>query len=447
MTRANLKDERWNTIFRQERIGDALQKQGWYLIQARTIKQKYGWEPRLLAKIDDHESLPAIFQDHDAVILSLANGRYVIVRVGNHGKPFFPTLPPIWESPRHIPLGDLPERYHTFRWKKAFTGESEAIDAAFASRLLHDFVGEEALTLTIRGRRRFSLKQKLPLRLRINRTLKEFPGLEFGSPQMEVDAGYEAPSSLYLIESKLHLTDNFNPRQVFFPSIYWQRQLRAKGSRKSVRPIYLLYTNHFYYLYELEIEDEAINAIHVRRQQWYILGEPPWTLRWLGELLAKTQLVPQPEIPFPQADLLPRIYDLLEALQRMGAMTIPQVAERQHFTERQAYYYASAAKWLGWAEIEKSQVTLTKAGRKLAKTPPYSRLEKTLQVLSCRPVFRSALILWHKQHKLPSQAQIGKWIEEAGARGEIKGLSGNTVHRRAQTARHWLQMLAPLVKS
>ncbi len=446
MPRTSSKNERWATIFQQERIDDALQKQGWYLIQAGAIRQKYGWEPRLLAKIDDHESLPAVFRDQDAVILSLANGRYVIVRVGDHGKPFFPDLSPIWERPRHVPLGDLPERYHTFRWDEAFTGESEAIDAAFASRILHDFVGEEELTLTIRGRRRFSLKQRLPLRLRINQALKEFP-LEFGSPQMEVDAGYEAPHGLYLIESKLHLTGNFNPRQVFFPYIYWQRQLQAKGSRKRVHPIYLLYTNHFYYLYELEIEDEAINAMRVIRQQWYILGEPPWTLRWLGELLAKTQLVPQPKDPFPQADLLPRIYDLLEALQRRGAMTIPQVAERQHFTERQAYYYASAAKWLGWAEIEKGQVTLTQAGRKLAKTPLYSRLEKTLQVLSRRPVFRPALRFWYEQRKLPSQAQIGKWIEEASAQGEIKELSGNTIHRRAQTARHWLQMLAPLVKS
>ncbi len=446
MSRTSSKNKQWATIFQQEGIDAALRKQGWYIIQAKTIKEKYKWEPRLLAKIDDHESLPPIFREHGAVILSLANGRYIIVRVGKKGQPFFPELPPIWGIPRYVPLGDLPKRYHTIQWEKAFTGESEAIDAAFISRILHDFVGEEELTLTIRGRRRFSLAEKLPLRIRIHHKLKEFPGLEFDNPQMEVDAGYETEKSIYLIESKLHITRTFNPRQIFFPYIYWQRQLQAKGSHKDVRPIYLLYTNHFYYLYELEIQDEAINAIGVKRQQGYILAEPPLSIQWLGNLLTETRAIPQLHSPFPQADLLPRIYNILETLQQSGTTSTSTIAEQQHFTKRQAYYYASAAAWLGWTKVEKSQVTITKEGRILAKTSPYARLEKTLKVLARRPVFRQALRFWYNQRDLPSLAHIQRWLAEASAKGEIKELSGKTVSRRARTALHWLQMLAPLVK-
>ncbi|GEM_PF-3907633 len=440
-------DQQWKTIFRQEKISDALQRQGWYLISAKTIRENYGWRPRLLTKFDNHESLPSVLKEHDAAILSLTNGHYVIVRVGDRGKPFFPTLPPIWEPPRHIPLDDLPQRYHTFQWNTAFTSESMAIDAAFVSHILHDFIGETELTLTIRGRRRFSLDGRLPLRLLIDHTIREFPELHFGTPQMEIDAGYETPNGIYLIESKLHLTGNFNPRQIFFPHIYWQRQLQARGSYKTVHSLYLLYTDFFYYLYELELRDEALNALHVTRQQRYFLGEPPFTFQWLRALLERNSPIPQPAIPFPQADLLPRIYDLLKTLNRLGTRTIPQIAEQQHFTERQAHYYAAAARWLGWTEIERGQITLTKEGKGVAREAPASRAEKTLTVLSRRPVFHQALLFWCEQRTLPAQPQIEHWIAQASTEGTIKAVSGNTIHRRAQTALHWLQMLAPLVKS
>ncbi len=445
MSRTNSKHERWTIIFRKEGIGDALQRQGWYQLSAKTLKARYGWEPRLLAKIDDYESLPPIFRKHHAAILSLSNDRYVIVRVGHRGRPFFPTLPSIWEAPQIVPFQDLPQRYHTFKWEKAFTGESEAIDAACASRILHSFVNEENLTLTIRGRRRFSLDEKLPLRLRIDHKLKEFRELEFGRPQMEVDAGYETPNNVYLVESKLHLTTNFNPRQVFFPYIYWRRQLKARRSSKNVRPIYLLYTHHFYYLYELEIQEEAVNAIRVTRQQWYILGGRPFTHLWLDQLLARTHVIPQPQIPFPQADLLPRLYDLLDVLHRRGMMSIPQIAEEQHFTERQAHYYASAAKWLGWVKVVRGRATLTSAGKQMAQASPLRRLKQTLHVLTARPVFYLAIRFWCKYRVLPTQTEIRAWIASAAEEETIKSISGDTIHRRAQTVRHWLQMLAPLV--
>jgi len=40
-------------------------------------------------------------------------------------------------------------------------------------------------------------------------------------------------------------------------------QAQRKPRKAAVHPITLPYTTNFYYLYELEIEDEAINAMRV----------------------------------------------------------------------------------------------------------------------------------------------------------------------------------------
>jgi len=437
----------WQKIFDGEEIPKNLDKRGWAIIDTKTIKEKYHAEPRLLAKVDAAEYLPQIFRQHDAAVLSLSNTQYAILRLGDKGKPLFPSLTTrhFWElSPQLISTQGLQTQLATIPWEKHFTSESQALDAAIASRILHDFVNEQDLALTIRGRRRF--QGKVPLQFRVKGGIRIFP-LHASGFQIEVDGGYESPQSVYLVEAKNRIQNSFNLRQVFFPYLFWTRYLRKRGVRKTVRPIFLLYTTHHYILSELKVEDEqTLNAISIRRQGWYILGDPPLTRAQIADLLLANQPQPILHTPFPQADRLLRIYSLLEEIQRAKNLSGDEIAEIQDFDRRQADYYGNAAKWLGWLDKEKHDFILTNEGRRLVQAPFAERAVLTFQTLARRPVFHKALSWWLQHKEIPSKEIIIPWIDQAVAEQKIKSVSKTTLGRRAQTVRGWLKILTPWVK-
>ena len=439
------RDKAWEAIFSGESIPQTLEKQGWATVTAEIIRKKYHKEPRLLAKTDAYEALPEVFRKNDAALLSLTNEEYAILRLGNKGKPLFPKLPPVLDSPKHIDIEHCARRIVTLPWEEHFASESQAIDAALAARILQDFVGDENLVLTIRGRRRF--QKPVPLRFSLKGRVTEFP-LKARGFQIEVDGGYESPRHVYLLEAKNKAHKTFNLRQVMFPYLFWKDYLRAREANKSVRPIYLIYTAHNYFLYEFTVEKEdVLNALRVVRAGWYVLGTPPLTLAYIREMLQGHKPDSIPHIPFPQADSFLRLYDILEEVKRKGALTANEIAEYQEFTLRQGNYYASAAQWLGWMEKQGNAFVISKDGKRLLAVPLNERPRLILQRLAQRPVFHNALQWWATSGKLPEKSQIGHWIVQAIESKQIKPLSQSTIPRRASTVAGWLQILAAWVKT
>ncbi|RMD58410.1 hypothetical protein D6833_12910, partial [Candidatus Parcubacteria bacterium] len=262
----------WEQIFQGEQIPAKLTQQGWARLPAEHIRQKYGGRPRILAKMDEYDALPEVFRKHDAAIVSLSNREYAILRLGRKGRPLFPSLPrDFGPSPRYVDVSALTTRILSLPWMEHFTAESQAIDAAVASCILHDFCGESAFVLTVRGRRRFV--GELPIRFRRpGQDDLVFP-LKAGGFQLEIDAGYETEQALWLIEAKQRVQETYNLRQVYFPYVFWRRYFRARRVGKEVRLLYLMYSSHQYFLVELAVEDENVwNAIRPVRQQWYVLG-------------------------------------------------------------------------------------------------------------------------------------------------------------------------------
>ena len=449
MSRISKRERVWENIFAGESIPEKLDKEGWAVIDMATIKEKYKEEPRLLAKIDAAEYLPQIFRQHDAAVLSLSNSQYAILRLGDQGKPLFPSLTTrrFWESPPQIiSTQALQSRIATIPWERDFTSESQALDAAIAAKILQTFVGEQDLALTIRGRRRFQEKAPLQFRLKDGSTQK-FPLVASGF-QIEVDGGYESPRHIYLVEAKNRIQDTFNLRQVFFPYLFWTRYLRRRQVLKTVRPIFLLYTAHHYILSELEIEDEqTLNAISVRRQAQYILGDPPITRTKVAVLLRSHKPQPVLHTPFPQADRLLRVYSLLAEIEHAKNLSSEEIAEIQDFDRRQAYYYGDAAKWMGWLAKENQEFVLTQEGRRLVKASFAERAALTFQVLAQRPVFHEALAWWLVHNTIPERQTIASWIEQASTAKYITRVGNSTLQRRARTVQGWLKILLSWVRS
>ncbi len=439
------KRKTWQRIFDEHPyISTALNNDGWIVLTADELRV-YG-EPRILAKIDSFETLPKVFKKHNAALLSLTNDSYIILKLGQEGKPLFPKLPPVTTPPRYYSPQDLQDRFVTLDWQRHFTSESQALDAAFLAGILQDFTQDNELYLTIRGRRRLATPIALQFSIPSGSSLS-FPQSIQGV-QIEVDAGYESPRHVYLVEAKKRLQTTFNLRQVYFPFAHWQAYLQNKRSAKTIRPLYLLYTAHQYFLYEFSIRPSGnLNDISVKHSQWYVLGEPPLTLGDLSQIVQATASTFVPHIPFPQADNLSRVFNILERIAHQPQMSAEEIAQEEAIVVRQGNYYLSALRWLGWLEGKGTHKKLTKEGRRVLKASAIERPQRLIRVLASRPVFRQAIQQWSQTQNIPSQKQIEQWIFQETKRKHISPLADSTIPRRAQTVRAWLQNLTVWVRT
>ena len=87
--------------------------------------------------------------------------------------------------------------------------ESQAIDFAHLTSLLQRFTGEDNLYFTIRGR------------LYSGQFSFELPSCDHAvdvtGVQIEVDAGFESHSAIFLIEVKVGRREDFHIRQLYYP--------------------------------------------------------------------------------------------------------------------------------------------------------------------------------------------------------------------------------------
>ena len=160
-------------------------------------------EPRVLCKQDSRESKPEIFKEKEVFILPVKNGKYALVNGDGYiDIPLIETEPILHRNRLSFPL------------ETSLIGDSEMqhLDKAFAVGLIQEFMQDQSLVLTIRGR-------------------KYTPGFDFNvggqslhveSVQTEVDAGYEGESEIVLIEAKNGKTQNTVIRQLYYPYRQWQ---------------------------------------------------------------------------------------------------------------------------------------------------------------------------------------------------------------------------------
>lgn len=383
----------WDKVL--EEFRPELDRAGFFEVDAADIKRLSGREPRLMAKHDWSTARPQVFQELGLSMVPVSRSRYRVGRFDLY-EPFPATSGParVFTFPAHIESVDF----------ASLNSESLALNAASIVGMFEHFLGCGPLHATLNGRMSsgtFDIELG-GQRVTIDRA------------QMEIDGGFESAECLVLVEAKNSLPADFNIRQLYFPF----RRFSAVV-HKPVIPLYQLYSNGVFQLFQYEFPDPAdMTSIRLVKSAAYALGEAQVNL---ADILAHTREVPS-AIPFPQADSFARVVNLLELL----PLSLEEISEEYDFTGRQAHYYSAALRFLGLADA-----ALRPAPAFVAAASRRERAEIVLRAMASRPVLREAM-------EIVAQGRVPEHLETVQLMERLN-LAESTRHRRARTVVKWME--------
>jgi hypothetical protein len=434
MAGQNKNDLAWEQIFERHQILSRIDVDGFADVTADQIR---AWrEPRLMAKIDHKDNLPELFKNNGLSILTLSTSSY---RIGPF-KIFEPL--PAWTLPGDgVEVLKFPENLETLDFLN-LTSEPGVINAANATSMLSEFAGEQLL-LTVAGRMRTSEFQ-----FYVDSENGPAQQILVQRAQMEIDAGYEGDSKLMLFEVKNHSAKDFNMRQLYYPYRTW-----AERIGKEVVPVFLTFSNDVFDFYEYRFasRDNFSSAVLTRHKRYMLEHTSPKTEDLVD--LAKSGLgkVNRTGAPFPQADSLGRVIDLVGILIEQPK-TVDELATYYGFDPRQSDYYFNAAKFLGLAKSRSADAgTEYREATELAMTifqMPFKQkyLEIARLVLDTDVIAQCFLKLIRGDSM--GVGDIATIFENSHdsdkSPGSVEKLSDVTILRRSGTIRGWLNWLQAL---
>ncbi|HET9959219.1 MAG TPA: AAA-associated domain-containing protein [Polyangiaceae bacterium] len=402
----------WEALDRHFSITDRLTRGEVIELSAPDIKNVSQREPRLMSKFDTRESRPTPLRN--ATILPVSNGAYVVLP----GDGYFDTESAARK--KHWPASGSVRRLCTLPWASGPTSESQALDMALATGVVHDFLQDPAACLTIRGRLRSP-----EFELGFGRSETPIP-LKVSGVQIEVDSGLEG-EAIHVIEAKLGTRTNFHIRQLYYPYRMWL----ALQQYKPVKTVFFSWSNRCFSFRSFGFtRPEHYHSIALLDAADYYLDDPallPPLSRIVGG--AGKEALPT-EVPFPQADDVRRVIDVLDAVSN-GTSNRTELSKYYEFNERQSDYYANAAAFLGYLSRSDAGFGLTPLGSEFVSLPMHERHRRFIERMAMLPVFREVLESLCSNRALPES----DWTAELIRRST--GLSGKTPERRARTVLSW----------
>ena len=421
-----LNDTAWETLFVRHNILDEISKVGLFRITADQIKAER--EPRLMTKFDHRVNLPSIFRDNNLAILPVTRGDYVISRFSAYHDFERCAL----ECQRvNLPLGiqSLLPQY--------IVSEAIALNCANACGILEDFLEDENLVPTVSGR-----MSSGEFRFNIS-TGGSQQAVDVRNSQIEIDAAYEGRSCLALFEAKRDISNDFLVRQLYYPYRAWCDRVTKK-----IKPVFLVFSNGVFYLYEYEFTDpQNYNSLSLVKQKNYILS-PEITLADIQDIVENTPICSEAEVAFPQADSMKRIVNLMEMLSERD-MTKQDITNRYIFRERQTNYYTTAGHYLGF--IEKGErrsdgfvyFSLSDAGHRVMKMPYRERQIAIATAILRHRAFNETLKTHLQCGEMPNINMIVQIMQNCGV---YNVGSPETFKRRASTIRGWIEWILGLIE-
>lgn len=418
-------DIAWNKIFDELDVSQKILEQGKFVITAQQIKGISGREPRLMAKFDHGENLPKVFRDNGLAILPISRGSYVISNFNVYHQFEVEDAP--------IERLSLPSYIQSLDADNIFS-ETVALNSAFASGMLKDFLDDEELLSTVSGRMKSG-----DLEFSIDNTRTNVPQrVTVNNAQIEIDAAYEGIESLAIFEAKNDLSSDFLVRQLYYPFLTWSNKMT-----KSVRPVFLVYSNGIYRLYEYGFErSDSYNSIKLVKHKRYSVEDISISMADIQDVFKNIQLVDEPsDIPFPQADDFERVINLCELLNGHQQLTRNEVTDNYAFNSRQTNYYVDAARYLGLVEKNRNDgdvaYRLSSYGLRVLRMPYKQR-----QLELCKGILQHrAFYLTFQQSQqvgvVPRKQQIMKNLEASTS----DEMSETTLGRRSSTVRGWIEWI------
>jgi hypothetical protein len=425
-------DEAWEKIFERLHLLPEIEQHGFVYVSADDIKAASDKrEPRLLAKQDTKNSRPDVFKQNKLSILPVENGKYIIFR-DESARTYYPLDKILAEVPaeEYQPTKDYRE-YQSLDVRN-LSSESQAIDFANLVSLLKTFTNEKELNLTIRGRQR---SEKFLVAIPGSGHIVEVKGV-----QIEVDAGYESPEKIYIFEAKLGRVEDFNIRQLYYPFKDWSCR-----SSKEVIPLFFVYTNGLFYILQFSFGEEY-GDLRLVRSKCFTVNEPAKQPVNLKQLLAESRIETEPEVPYPQANDLDKVIDIVTNFHSACLTNKAAIAEFFDFDERQGDYYANAGYYLGLLKRvpDSHDFELTREGEYIAKSENRSRRNLLLlkQMLK-RPSFNEIVRLFEEGNQ--DLMALGIDILAPIIQKDVS-LNETTARRRASTVMSWLRWVSEAMK-
>lgn len=420
----SLNDTAWENLFNKYHILTEIERNGKFIISANQIKEFR--EPRLMTKFDHKINLPNIFAANNLSILPITRGDYVISS--------FSAYKEFDEPTEDIQRISIPSHIQSLM-PQFLVSESIALNCANACGILNDFLEDEELISTVSGRMSsgrfaFSINTAVgPRNLIVNNS------------QIEIDAAYEGIRYLSLFEAKRDLSDDFLVRQIYYPYRVWSERVT-----KMVKPVFLIFSNGMFNLYQYQFEDpQDYNSLVLTKQKNYIIATEIY-LTDIENLVKTVPLVQEPNISFPQADKMSRIVNLIELLNERP-MTRQDITAEYAFDERQTNYYTDAGRYLGLidkAHDEDGNVLfqLSACGRRIMSLDYKKRQLALATQILMHKVFNETLKLHLQSGEMPDKQTIVQIMKCADL---YRVEADSTYLRRSSTVIGWVNWILGII--
>ena len=425
-------DVTWNQLNKKYNILDTINEKGYFIISAKQIGEFQ--EARLAVKFDYSDARPELFVKNNLSILPITRGDYYISHINAYHNFESDTSEITYlTAPEHIRSLDV----------TSINSESKALNMAYISGILADFLEDERLLPTVSGR--MSSESFVFYANIVGEAVNdEDSAVKVENSQIEIDGAYEGIKSLALMEAKRDLTDNFLIRQLYYPFRTWQQKM----DEKPVRPVFLIYSNSIFYLYEYRFTDlQHYNSLELVKHKRYCLEDTHISAEDVQKVLKTIRFKKEPNIQFPQANSFERVINICELLY-INDVEKNFITEEYSFDARQSSYYLDAARYLGL--VDKSEdldghdcYTLTKLGKSLFSMSYKQRQLKLIETILSYKSFYLTYEAYRNNNEMPSKAEIVSYIRKAGVVDPKTGLpySDSTNKRRASTVSAWIRWI------
>lgn len=425
----------WNNLFDKYNIIDNVKEKGKYYITANEIKQFK--EPRLMAKWDSSENLPAIFKSNKINILPVSRSEYVLGHFD-----LYEEIPELGENITEMEKVSIPE-FETIN-KNNISSEANAINVLLISGILDDFLNaKDNYVNTFNGRMGTG-----EFAFNVNTHFGKSVEVKVKNAQCEIDAGLENSDSIVILEAKNVVHPDFHVRQLFYPYKLWLNKVT-----KPIKLVFSIYSNQIFRLFEYTFEDaNNYSSIKLVKTKNYSIEDTEINNQEIFSIYKNTKVLYSDnqkctEVPFIQADRFERVISLMEILYQ-GEKTKYEIAEIMEFDVRQSDYYFNAGRYLGLFEkkevIEDSKkmkkIFLTKLATDLINASYKARQLKLVNLILQHQIFNDLFNEVFNEGKLPSKHRVTMLMRKYNVCEE------GQVERRAGSVVGWIKWIFNLTK-
>lgn len=414
-------DIAWTKLFAKFKILEKIGKKGLFEISSSQINEFR--EARLMTKFDHKSQLPKLFSENSLSILPISRGNYIISDFETFKD--FESLDPTIEKI------DFPNYLESIKYDN-ITSEATALNCAYVTKIIEDFVQDEELKPTVSGRMS-SLKFDFDIETR-----KKDINITVNNSQIEIDGGYEGVNYLSLVEAKNSISKDFLIRQLFYPFKLWNDKIS-----KEVKNIFLTYSNGIFHFREYEFQDpNHYNSLELVKEKRYVIRDGALNLELIQKIAREVSFVNEPAIPFPQADSFERVINICELLNENGTLSRDAITMEYDFDVRQTNYYTDAGRYLGL--IKKSNLNgeihyfLTDMGQKIFKLNLSDRQPEYIKLILSHRVFNRVIGRYFGNLEQPSKDVIVGIMKTSNL---YNINSESTFRRRASTIISWINWI------